>query len=204
MPLRLQVRGLSHRFGKTHLFKDLSFSLDTPGILVITGPNGAGKSTLLKILGGLIRPTQGEVIYRQGEKSFTPKEMWSQMGYCAPETRMYEELTGLENLHFFSSLRGFDPKEAYPAIKTVGLWKARNKLVRYYSSGMKQRLKILLASFYHPRCLLLDEPSSNLDREGRRFVFAQIEAYAHEDTLILLATNDPEEASLGTQKIELD
>jgi heme exporter protein A len=202
--LTLQAENLCHRFGKISLFSDLSFALGKGDVLVIAGPNGSGKSTLIRILSGFLNPTMGEVSITEDGKTFGPRHCFHVIGMCTPEMRLYEELTGWENLDFFARLRGIKdaPDRLKQALSFAGLEQARHRRVKVYSSGMKQRLKLLLAFFHAPPILYLDEPSSNLDEDGIKLVSEIIQSQ-HEQGITVIATNDSSEYEYGNKKISL-
>lgn len=178
--------GLAKQYGRRLLFSGLTGCLEPGRVLVVTGPNGSGKSTFLRILAGLVRPDAGTVkmdgITRQ------------EIGFAAPDVAIYSELTGLENLEFFASVRGIDPKPAQAALERAGLRRAAGKPAGEYSSGMRQRLKLACAIIHDPALLLLDEPTLALDRSGVSFVENIIAEHAAAGKYIAVATNDPDEA----------
>jgi heme exporter protein A len=202
--LILEAENLCHRFGRTLLFSDLSFTLERGDVLVITGPNGSGKSTLIKILSGFLHPTMGKVCIVKEGATLGPRNYFHTIGMCTPEMRLYEELTGWENLIFFANLRGTQDTQdrLREALSFAGLEKARNSLVKVYSSGMKQRLKLFLAIFHAPPILYLDEPGSNLDENGIKFV-AEIINNQRGRGISVVATNDPSEYAYGNKKVSL-
>ena len=204
MVLTLEAENLCHRFGRRPLFSDISIAVGKGDVLLVTGPNGSGKSTLLRILSGFLNPTGGKVTLVENGERFGPRHLFHAIGMCTPEMRLYEELTGWENLRFFADLRGM--KDGGVRFRNIlseaGLERARNSQVKVYSSGMKQRLKLLLASFHLPPVLYLDEPGSNLDQDGMTFV-ANIIDRQREKGITILATNDPAEYAYGNKKIAL-
>lgn len=204
MSLILKAEKLCHSFGKLKLFSDISFTIEKGEVLLITGPNGSGKSTLIKILSGFLHPKGGKVSLWENDKSWSPKDYFHKIGMSTPEMRVYEELTGWENLLFFAQLRGFkkNPNNLRELLTQAGLEKAGDNLVKVYSSGMKQRLKLLLAFFYSPPILYLDEPDSNLDERGMQFVTEIIEKQRKQG-ISVIATNEPHKYSFGNKEVSL-
>lgn len=187
------------------MLKGISGSTVTGRVLVVTGPNGSGKSTLLNILAGLMRPTQGEVVYWQNGSTLERRLWYRVLGVCAPDMAVYEELTALENLRFFLRVRGLPQDATYVSswLERLGLQKADlRRPVSQFSSGMLQRVKLAQAMVHQPSVLLLDEPSSNLDKSGHEIV-AQLIKELREGAAIILATNDPREVAWGDEVIEL-
>jgi heme exporter protein A len=168
----LKIRKLCKYYSRTLLFKDISFDLRPGEVLAITGWNGSGKSTLLRIIAGLVRPSAGQVeMYLEDEA--IPKESRRRfLGMVAPALSLYEELTALENIEFFCRVRGvsYDRKGCLNKLDRVGLTEQAHKMCKHYSSGMKQRLKLVQALIHNPPLLLLDEPGCNLDSKGMKIV----------------------------------
>jgi len=203
--LSLEVRNLSKYFGARKVFKGLNFSVTEHQSLVITGKNGSGKTTLLKILSGLISPSNGEVVFNSNGDLLKREEVKRILSLVAPDLNLYEELSALENLKFLSRVQGikFDDEELKTRIEKVGLKKREDDLVSFFSSGMKQRLKYAFALINDPKILLLDEPSSNLDKEG----ISYLENVIYEQKkrgILILATNHKDEIRYGDQIVDLD
>ena len=203
--IRLQVIGLSKVFQRRKVFENISFSLRDRDSLVITGHNGSGKTTLLRLLCGFIRPTRGQVIYSEEGQNLSWQQVHRRLGWVAAELVLYEELTAIENLQFFAKVRGLShtTTDVERLLAKMALEKRGNDRVATYSAGMKQRLKFAFALLPDPEVLLLDEPSSNLDEEGRRLLESIIEQQKQRG-LLLVATNDPGEVRYGEAILQLD
>ncbi len=192
-PYRITGEGLAKKFGRTGLFRNITLSVATGGSLSITGPNGSGKSTLLKILAGLLNPTTGSIVLSSGhliEKSAWP----AHIGYTGPLVNPYDELTGMENISFVLK-HGCDTARAGLLLERFDLERHRDKKVRHYSSGMKQRLKLILAIVNDPPVLMFDEAGTNLDAGGTALLHSYLESVRNEK-IIILATNDAAEEKL--------
>ena len=200
----LEVNDLSKHYTRNLLFKDISFELHPGEVLAVTGWNGSGKSTLLRIIAGLVRPTSGKVeMFFQGES--IPKESRRRfVGMVAPAFSLYDELTALENLEFFSRVRGiaYDRKSCLAMMEWAGLSLDARKLCRNYSSGMKQRLKLAQALLHNPPLLLMDEPGCNLDSKGMKIVENIISAQRHLG-MTVIASNEKREVDYGDRVINL-
>jgi heme exporter protein A len=193
------------RFGNRPVLAGVSGALAQGRVVVVTGPNGSGKSTLLNILSGLLRPSRGTVRYDDGSEELPRRRWFARLGVAAPDMAVYEELSALENLRFFTRLRGLRLREDRLASLLADLGLApreHHRPVVTYSSGMKQRVKLAQAVVHSPAVLLLDEPSSNLDAAGHAVVAALVQRM-RESTAIAVATNDPREAAWGDEGIEL-
>jgi heme exporter protein A len=176
-----------------------------PGeVLAITGWNGSGKSTLLRIIAGLVRPSLGKVeMFTEDEP--IPKEARRKfLGMVAPALALYDELTALENMEFFSKVRGiaYDRKSCLNMMERVGLTENGNKTCRNYSSGMKQRLKLVQALLHNPPLLLLDEPGCNLDSNGMKIV-EDIILEHRQSGMTVIASNEKREVAYADRAINL-
>ncbi|MGK2932487.1 MAG: ABC transporter ATP-binding protein [Solirubrobacterales bacterium] len=167
----ITLRGLGRDYGDLPALRDLDLDLPAGTSLAVLGPNGSGKSTLLRILATLLRPTRGEVTVLGHE---IPKESWKlrgEIGYLGHEPLLYQDLTGRENLELQGKLHGLKADEANRRIEVdlevMEMSRRADRRVSEYSAGMRQRIAICRAVLHRPKLLLLDEPDSNLDPEGR-------------------------------------
>lgn len=169
--MAIELKGLVRDYGDRPVLRGIDLELEAGGSLALLGPNGSGKSTLLRILATLLRPGGGEVAVLG---AMLPGESWKvrgRIGYLGHEPLLYEDLTGRENLEFQARMHGIDPAVARERIEfdleTVGMTHRSWDRVSDYSAGMRQRIAICRAVLHRPELLLLDEPDSNLDPEGR-------------------------------------
>ena len=198
---RIEIQGLAKQFGRNLLFKNLNFTVDTGSSFCITGPNGSGKSTLLKIIAGLMKPSTGAVTYTDIGLGSVIREWLPIIGYAGPLVNPYEDLTALENIQF--SLKNYKQNSNIDFLfNYFNLNSYRDKKIRYYSTGMKQRLRIILADLNDPPILLLDEPGTNLDERGREILHSYL-ASVVKKKIIILATNDSDEEKLFNGGIRL-
>ena len=196
---------VSKRFGNRTVLAPVSGAIKPGQVLVVAGPNGAGKSTLLNILAGVLRQSRGEVSYRGGEGPMPRARWFERLGMASPDMSVYEELSALENLHFFASLRGLDVADSAlrGLLENLGLPpREHTRFVGTYSSGMKQRVKLAQAVLHEPPVLLLDEPSSNLDAAGHEVVAGLVSRFRPR-AAVAVATNDPREVAWGDARIDL-
>lgn len=202
--MKLSVRNLSKRFGFRRVFEKLNFELGSPGSLAITGPNGSGKSTLLKIIGGLLYPSGGNVIISRDGEKLNRDALGDFMAFVSPELNFYDELSGLENLRFYLkvSAGSYSKSECLTALDRVGLQKRGSDIFKEYSSGMKMRLKYALALLKQPEILVIDEPSTNLDAEGKEIIYRIMNEHKLEGMLIY-ATNEESEIGIAENRIQL-
>jgi heme exporter protein A len=201
--ISLEISNLRKDFDRRPIFKNLNFKLTNSNSLAITGRNGSGKSTLIKVLANTYSQTSGNVSFSIDNKLIERPHFYKHIGFVSPYLNLYDEFTGYENLHFVTNLRGLKGGIIDDVLKRVGLFERRHDLVKIYSSGMKQRLKLAFSIIHNPLILMLDEPTSNLDAEGIKVVDNIAEEYKHERILII-ATNDEHERSLCKSDINLN
>jgi heme exporter protein A len=200
----LRVSGLRKYYSRTLLFANISFELRPGEVLAIAGWNGSGKSTLLRILAGLVRPSAGEVEMFCRNKPIPRESRRQFLGMVAPALSLYEELTALENMEFFCRVRGIscDRKGCLNIMERVGLAEQARKICRNYSSGMKQRLKLVQALLHKPPLLLLDEPGCNLDSKGMKIV-EDIVSDQRQFGMAVIASNEKREVDYADRIINL-
>ncbi|WP_285715419.1 ABC transporter ATP-binding protein [Pelosinus sp. IPA-1] len=193
-----------HYSGKM-LFHSIGATAKPGECLVITGRNGSGKSTLMKIIAGLIRPSYGTVRLVANGQQLTANDRFDCIGMVSPEVALYGAMSGYENLKFLAQVRGMNlaKEELSRYLAAVGLEEEQHSQVGAYSTGMRQRLKFAVMLALHSPLWLLDEPSSNLDTEGKELVGKMIRGALGEGTTIIIATNEWWEAEYATQKINL-
>ena len=156
----------------------------------ITGTNGSGKSTLLQIIAGSTLHSEGKIEYysAQPNQIAVGENAYKQIAFAAPYLDLVEEMTANEFLIFHSAFKPFTTSFT-EILLTVGLQKAAEKQIRYYSSGMKQRLKLAQAFFSKTSVLLLDEPTTNLDEEGIE-VYKDLWVKHTANRLVIVSSND--------------
>jgi len=167
----IRLRKLERDYGDRTALGGVDLDLPAGSSLAVLGPNGSGKSTLLRILATLLRPSRGEVSVLGTD---LPNDAWKlrgKVGYLGHQPLLYEDLTGRENLEFQARLYGLPAEEAAARIESdldlLGMSRRADYRVSDYSAGMKQRIAVCRAVLHRPALLLLDEPDSNLDPEGR-------------------------------------
>ncbi|MCK4574118.1 MAG: ABC transporter ATP-binding protein [candidate division Zixibacteria bacterium] len=196
----LRTENLAKRFGPRKVFSGINFEITTGQSLAVVGHNGSGKSTLLKVLLAQLRPTKGKVEFARDNGPMDDAAIRDQVSFVAPYLTLYDHLTAEENLKFFATVAGdsITGKQVDSLLARVGLEGRGLDDVVGYSSGMKQRLKYAVAMLKKPAFLILDEPTSNLDQEGKEIVFNLIDEYRKE-SIIIIATNETEEYQLAEQ-----
>jgi ABC-type multidrug transport system ATPase subunit len=202
--LTIQVQKAAKRFHNEWIFKNLDLELAPSDSLAITGGNGSGKSTLLKCLSGATPLTQGTISYRT-ESDLLPEESWFRsLAIAAPYMELPEEFTLLEGIDFhFKFKKPFGHSSPEELLALLGLEKHKNKVLSQFSSGMKQRVKLGLAIFSEVPLLLLDEPTSNLDKQGIAWYLDTMASCA-KDRIVVVCSNEPREYTFCQKKISME
>lgn len=196
------ARAVTKHYGAVHAVDGIDLDIARGELFGLIGHNGAGKSTLFKMMLGLIPLTSGEILIDHASVSGSGfRAVRRKIGYLPENIVLYDNLTGLETLQFFSRLKGAPLKECAPALDRVGLTHAATRRVREYSKGMRQRLGFAQALLGRPQILFLDEPTTGLDPSARKSVWRMIRALAGGGVTILLTTQYLEEADQLAERI---
>lgn len=201
--MQIILTQLGKRFNRDWIFKNLDFQFDAPKHYAITGPNGSGKSTLLQIISGASVYNEGKIDYFENDKSIAPEKIFGKISFAAPYLDVIEEMTLTEFLSFHEKMKGWLPGMAAKEIIFLSSLKdAAEKQIRYFSSGMKQRVKLAQAIFSNTPVVLLDEPLTNLDEEGVSLYHLLVEKYC-KNRLLIISSNDQKEYSFCDEIIDI-
>jgi ABC-type multidrug transport system ATPase subunit len=201
--MKITLTDAGKRFNRDWIFRHLNYEFLPRQHYAITGPNGSGKSTLLQLIAGAIGISEGAVRYTASDLEIPPDQAYLHLSLSAPYLDLIEEMTATEFLQFHSSFKPFLPSHPITTIlDAVGLAGAAQKQIRFFSSGMKQRLKLAQALFTDTPIILLDEPSTNLDSEGIALYQRLIRQYSG-DRLVIVSSNDPQEYEFCEKIIDI-
>jgi ABC-type multidrug transport system ATPase subunit len=201
--VKIELHQIGKKFNKHWLFKQVDCVVDPCRTMAITGFNGSGKSTLLQILLGFQLPSTGHIVYSLNGNTISDEVFFNHVSFVAPYLELPEELTLMEMLEFHFSFKQLKPDAHFETmIAEAGLRGSEHKQVKYFSSGMKQRLKLLLAFFATSEVLLLDEPTSNLDATGISW-YQQLLKTAHHTRTIVIASNQQYEYALSDHILDI-
>ncbi len=198
--MKITLIDAGKRFNRDWIFRHLNYEFQTGHSYAITGPNGSGKSTLLQSIAGAIAISEGDIRYDNGAP-VPPEQAYRHLSLAAPYLQLVEEMTVTEFLDFHASFKPLGIPAA-EIIRRVGLETAAHKQMRYYSSGMKQRVRLAQAIFSDCSLVLLDEPCTNLDTEGIG-LYRELIAQYTAGRLVIVSSNDVQEYEFCEKKIDI-
>jgi ABC-type multidrug transport system ATPase subunit len=201
--VKIEVNNLGKKFKNEWIFKNLSSSFEFKTPTAIIGPNGSGKSTLMQVLANIIPKNMGEILYSKEKQNITEEDIFKKIAYSAPYSELIEEFTLHETISFHNKFKPLrDNLNVSEFIEVIDLQKHTNKQIKFFSSGMKQKLKLGLAFYDNSDLLFLDEPSSNLDQKTTEWYLEEVKKLLNLKT-ILISSNDPKEYSFCENQINI-
>jgi ABC-2 type transport system ATP-binding protein len=222
--MKITLTDVGKRFNREWIFRHLNFEFTNGNAYAIVGPNGSGKSTLLQVIAGAMAQSEGKIEYavdddrwlmaerkssinadqRSTTKDQLPVEnIHQQISISAPSLELIEEMTLIEFLEFHHIFKPFiSIINTLQIITEIALEKSAHKQIRYYSSGMKQRVKLAQAIFTDTPVLLLDEPCTNLDEEGIELYQELIKNYS-DGRIVIVSSNDIQEYQFCNERINI-
>ncbi len=201
--MKIKLSAAGKRFNREWIFRKADLEFNSGMACAVTGPNGSGKSTLLQCIGGMLQLSEGGMEFEKNGKTISPENVYKEISFCAPYLDVIEEMTLLEFLEFHGQFKNYiQGISMQNIIEKIGLEAAAHKQIRFYSSGMKQRVKLAQAIFSDVSIILLDEPCSNLDQKGVDLYHSLVSKYCM-DRLVMVCSNDPIEYSFCEKVINI-
>jgi ABC-type multidrug transport system ATPase subunit len=201
--MKIVLENIGRRFNQEWVFKSLSYTLEPEQSYAILGSNGSGKSTLIQLIAGNLSSSEGKMKYEIGGKKLEQEDVYQYLSLAAPYLELIEEFTLEEQIDFhFQFKKQLPGTNKESVLKTLALKGAEQKAIKYFSSGMKQRVKLALAVFSDTPLLLLDEPTSNLDEQGITWYRSLISQYGVNRTLVV-CSNQQHEYDYCTHQLQL-
>lgn len=201
--MTITLQNISKRFNYDWIFRNINGEFEAGKKYAVTGANGSGKSTLLKIFSGSLTPSEGKIIFSQNGKHITADEVYKHVSYAAPYIELIEEFTLQEILQFHFRFKEYMPgMHQQNVFELLELPKQKHKLLRDFSSGMKQRVKLVLALLSNAPVVLLDEPTTNLDATSVDWYLGLIKKYT-QNKLLLIASNMQREYAFCDEVLDI-
>jgi len=199
--LTITLENAGRRFNRDWIFKGIDYTFAPGNSYAVLGPNGSGKSTLLQLLNGSLSPSKGKINFFQNDALIDADDVFKHISLAAPYLELIEDFSLTEVIDFHFKFKPFIAGMDRPGlIELLGLQTSKNKLVKYFSSGMKQRLKLALAFCSDTAILMLDEPTSNLDTQGVDWYLQLVKNYAG-NRLIIVGSNQEMEYSFCSNQL---
>jgi ABC-type multidrug transport system ATPase subunit len=189
----ITLKGVSKKFSGQRIFSNVSFEAKQGDAIAITGYNGSGKSTLLQIIAGYISPSTGSIEHFFNDKKILPHSLYQYISLATPYLELIEEFTLGEMISFYNKFKSLtDLPSIKGIIESSHSGFERDKQIKYYSSGMKQRVKLILAMMTDVPFVMLDEPHSNLDQDGMEW-FGKLLIQNKGNKIIFISSNRVQE-----------
>jgi ABC-type multidrug transport system ATPase subunit len=191
--MKIITQNLGKKFSKEWIFRNLNYEFLSGESYTFIGANGSGKSTLLQVLSGFIPHSEGLINYELANKKLQIDDFYKHLVIAAPYLELIEDFTLTEILAFHTKFKAFKYNLSISDfIDFIELSNAKNKEVKFFSSGMKQRVKLGLAFWSDCEIMMLDEPTSNLDVNATNWYLRNVQEYS-KDRLLFICSNQPSE-----------
>ncbi|QNK62827.1 ATP-binding cassette domain-containing protein [Pedobacter sp. PAMC26386] len=201
--MKIDLKDAGRRFNQEWIFRNFTYEFKAAGKYAVLGPNGSGKSTLISLILGNLEPSEGQITYTEQQQVIPVEKWYTKLSFAAPYLDLVEEFTLRETIDFHFKFKRFHSGTG-PAhlMDLLGLGKAQDKALKYFSSGMKQRTKLALACCTDTPLLFLDEPTSNLDKQGIEWYLGLIRDFTA-DKLVVVGSNQESEYSFCDNFIKI-
>jgi len=201
--MHITLKNIGRRFNREWIFRGIDYIFEKGNSYAILGPNGSGKSTLFQVLNGSLAPSTGDINYIMGDSTIGIEDVYRHISIAAPYLELIEEFTLAEVIDFHYQFKSYgNDMNREAVIALLGMEEHKNKLIKHFSSGMKQRLKLVLAFCSDTPMLMLDEPTSNLDTQGVEWYLSLVEQFAL-NRLTIICSNQLQEYSFCDEKINI-
>lgn len=188
----INLNNIGKRYNFEWIFRKLNYDFTSENNYVILGANGSGKSTLLQVIAGNLTHSEGDFKFQIADSIVETENLFKELSYCAPYLDLFEEFTLTESIAFQEKFKPFQAGlDVKKIIELTELEKSKDKQLKYFSSGMKQRVRLALAVLADTPLLLLDEPASNLDKKAIDWYQKLVTDYS-KNRLIIVASNQQE------------
>lgn len=200
--MEIIAEGLGKRYNFQWIFSEIQWHIEQGSKWVILGANGSGKSTLLQIIAGAHHASAGDITWKAQGQLIDAEQVYQYVSLAAPYLELIEDFTLKEHLAFHFSLKQTQLSLA-DLVHLSSLSHAADRPIRYYSSGMKQRVRLLLAICSKAPLLLLDEPTSNLDEAGIQWYQNLVHEFATDKTIVVASNHQSREYAFCNKQLSL-
>jgi ABC-type multidrug transport system ATPase subunit len=198
------LSGIGKRFQDKWIFNGLNLKVQPGRHHVITGKNGSGKSTLLMIIAGYLAQSRGDIQWKMNGHLLPPEKVFEQVAVASPYLELVEEFSLEESIAFQSKFKPFrDQKSQQEILALSGLKDSATKPLKNFSSGMKQRAKLVMAIMSQSPLLLLDEPCANLDADAIKWYQHMMDTWCQNRTLVVCSNHNVHEYHTATENFNL-
>lgn len=202
--MKIILTDVGRRYNREWIFKHITYEFESGKSYAILGPNGSGKSTLLKVLSGSLVPSAGSIYYEMNDKAVDVESVFQYLSLATPYVELIEEFTLREQIQFHFKFKNYLSGYSEPeVVHLLGMENAIDKELKFFSSGMKQRVKLALACCSDSAFVLLDEPTSNLDTAGEGWYLELVDKTKRADRLFIICSNQEKEYNFCDQTLSI-
>ncbi|MCS4167553.1 ABC-type multidrug transport system ATPase subunit [Sphingobacterium sp. BIGb0116] len=202
--MKITLKDIGRRYNNEWIFRHINYTFESGKSYAILGHNGSGKSTFLKVLSSSLTPSAGELIYTYGEEVLSVDQIYQQLSLAAPYVELIEEFTLNELIDFHFKFKNYLPSfDKETVVSLLGLEHALDREIRFFSSGMRQRVKLALACCSASSLVLLDEPTSNLDSAGEEWYMNLIDRAKLKSRILVVCSNQKKEYEFCDETISI-
>ena len=203
--MKIVLENIGKKYNKDWIFQGLDLTIESGSCFGITGGNGSGKSTMLQMLAGYSTPSAGRIIWKLGEQPIEVTKIFEYISWCTPQVALYDEFSLQENIEFFLKFKKVrDQLSMKSIVEELRLESYQHRLLRHYSSGMRQRVKLGFAILADTPLLLLDEPVSHLDAVNTQWFQQLLTKHRERRSIFIASNNNSDELFLADQRIVMD
>jgi ABC-type multidrug transport system ATPase subunit len=201
--MKIILRNIGRRYNRDWIFRQIDYTFTGGETYAVLGPNGSGKSTLLQVLNGSLSPSAGQINYFKDEQLVEADDVFQYLSLAAPYLEVIEEFTLTEMIDFHFKFKTYKSGiDKNGVIELLNMHSSKDKMIKYFSSGMKQRLKLALAFCSDTPLLMLDEPTSNLDTQGVDWYLNLVQQFAL-NRLTIICSNQEHEYSFCKHQLNI-
>ncbi len=201
--MKIELAKIGKKYRNEWIFRNTNLTFSSNESYTFVGPNGSGKSTLLQVIAGSLPQSEGEINYTENGNVISMEDVFRKITIAAPYLELIEEFKLLELVDFHQKFKPLkDNISPIQLLELIQLAPHKDKAIRNFSSGMKQRLKLGLAFYSDCPVIMLDEPTSNLDAQASAWYLSQVEQHTH-NRLLIICSNQPQEYTFCKNIIDI-